>query len=378
MSVRLTVTQRSEAGNAAKPVEHVLDEAVITLGRDKACQVVLAQQAVSRNHARISQEGNLFFLEDLGSAYGTQVNGKPLPKGEKHRLRNGDVIVIAQFDVKFTHVADVPINVGSEKTSFVARSLVKDAIKGIKSGDGPYFRVMKGPREGERIEMGDAQEFIIGRDETADIIFKDDLISRRHVKLRRDWSGTHVEDLNSRNGIKVNKKKVNRKTMKDGDELEVGNVRLLYVDPSDAAAPAVELPDEPVAEDEGGDEEEEHTPAPRASAVAKKVKPKEEEPKVEEPPPPEEPKAEEPPPPEPEPEPEPVPEPAAELPPPEDPPAPEPMEPPPPRMRPRPGDSMESGGRMGGFDAQKMVPLVLMGVFALLAIGLIIAVLAGA
>ncbi len=158
MSVRLTVTQRSEAGSAAKPVEHVLDEAVITMGRDKACQVVLAQQAVSRAHARIAQEGNLFFLEDLGSAYGTQINGKPLPKGEKHRLRNGDVIVIAQFDVKFTHVADVPVNVGSEKTSFVARSLIKDAIKGIKSGEGPYFRVMNGPRESERIELGDAQE----------------------------------------------------------------------------------------------------------------------------------------------------------------------------------------------------------------------------
>jgi len=374
MSVRLTVTQRSEAGSAAKPIEHVLDEAVITLGRDKGCQVVLAQQAVSRNHARISQEGSLFFLEDLGSAYGTQVNGKPLPKGEKHRLRNGDVIVIAQFDVKFTHVADVPMNVGSEKTSFVARSLVKDAMRGLKSGDSAYFRVMNGPREGERIELSDAQEVIIGRDETADVIFKDDLISRRHVKLRRDWSGTHVEDLNSRNGIKVNKKKVNRKTLKDGDEIEVGGVRLLYVDPSDASAPAVEIPEEPVPED-GGEEEEEHTqslPAPRPSQVAKKAKPKEDEPPAEEPPPPEEPKEEEAPAPEPEPAPEPVPEPE---------PAPEPvMEPPrPSRMRPRPDEGAEGGGgRGGGLDVQKMVPLVLMGVFALVAIGLIIAVLAGA
>jgi pSer/pThr/pTyr-binding forkhead associated (FHA) protein len=372
MSVRLTVTQRSEAGSAAKPVEHVLDEAVITLGRDKGCQVVLAQQAVSRNHARISQEGNLFFLEDLGSAYGTQINGKPLPKGEKHRLRNGDVIVIAQFDVKFTHVADVPMNVGSEKTSFVARSLVKDAMRGLKSGDSAYFRVMNGPREGERIELSDAQEVIIGRDETADVIFKDDLISRRHVKLRRDWSGTHVEDLNSRNGIKVNKKKVNRKTLKDGDEIEVGNVRLLFVDPSDVSAPAVEIPDEPVAED-GGEEEEEHTqslPAPRPSAVAKKAKPKEEEPKEEEPPPPEEPKAEEPPPPEPEPVPEPEPE-----------PPPEPVmdSPRPSRMRPRPDEGAEGGGGPGkGLDVQKMVPLALMGVFALMALGLIIAVLLGA
>ena len=106
MSVRLTVKQSSEAGGQA--TEHVLDDAVITLGRDKTCQVVLAQQAVSRTHARITQEGNLFFLEDLGSAYGTQINGKPLPKGEKRLLRNGDVIVIAQFDVRFDKVADLP------------------------------------------------------------------------------------------------------------------------------------------------------------------------------------------------------------------------------------------------------------------------------
>lgn len=364
MSVRLTVTQRSEAGSAAKSVEHVLDEASITLGRDKSCQVVLAQQAVSRNHARISQEGNLFFLEDLGSAYGTQVNGKPLPKGEKHRLKNGDVIAIAQFDVKFTHVAEVPKNVGSEKTSFVARSLVKDVMRGITSGEGPYFRVMNGPREGERIEISDAQEIIIGRDETADVIFKDDLISRRHVKLRRDWSGTHVEDLNSRNGIKVNKKKVNRRTLKDSDELEVGNVRLLYVDPTDVSGPAVVIPEEPVEELGGGEEEEEHTqsiPAAKISGTKSKVK-AQEEPAKEEPP------KEEPPPPEPEPQPEP--------PPPEPEPEPEPPPPPMPMPRPRREEPEESGGR--GFDAQKVVPLALMGLFALLAVGLIIALIVGA
>ncbi|HYI00122.1 FHA domain-containing protein [Hyalangium sp.] len=367
MSVRLTVTQRSEAGSSAKPLEHVLDEAVITLGRDKACQVVLAQQAVSRNHARISQEGSLYFLEDLGSAYGTQINGKPLPKGEKHRLRNGDIIAIAQFDVTFTHVADLPVDGGgrSDRTSFVARSLVKDAVRGIKSGEGPYFRVMNGPRESERIEISDAQEFVIGRDETADIIFKDDLVSRRHVKIRRDWAGTHVEDLGSRNGIKVNKKKINRKTLKDSDELEVGNIRLLYVDPTDLPEPSVEIPDS--ADDEGGDDDDEHTqsiPAGRVGTRRAKPDPKEQEAK-EEPlkadPPKEELPKEEPPPPEPEPAPV------------EEPPAPPPMRPSLPEM------PVESGaGSFGGFDKQKMVPLVLMGVFALFAIGLIIAVLAGA
>ena len=49
MSVRLTVKQSSEAGG--KPTEFVLDDAVITLGRDKACQVVLAQQAMDDSWA---------------------------------------------------------------------------------------------------------------------------------------------------------------------------------------------------------------------------------------------------------------------------------------------------------------------------------------
>ena len=74
-------------------------------------------------------------------------------------------------------------------------------MRGLSAGgEQPYFRIMNGPREGERIEIADAQEYIIGRDETADIIFKDDLVSRRHVKVRRDWSGVHVEDRGSRNG----------------------------------------------------------------------------------------------------------------------------------------------------------------------------------
>ena len=192
----------------ATPTEHLLDEPVITLGRDKSCQVVLPQQAVSRAHARITQEGNLFFLEDLGSAYGTQVNGKALPKGEKRLLRNGDIIAIAQFDIRFdkrrrarTH------DVESQKTSFVARSVVKDVMRGLSGGEERYLRVMNGPREGERLEISDAQEFVIGRTSRPTSSSSDDLVSRQHVKVRRDWSGTHVEDLGSRNGIKVNRKR---------------------------------------------------------------------------------------------------------------------------------------------------------------------------
>jgi pSer/pThr/pTyr-binding forkhead associated (FHA) protein len=350
MSVRLTVTQRSEA-SGAQGTELVLDEPVITLGRDKACQVVLAQQAVSRNHARIIQEGNLFFLEDLGSAYGTQVNGKPVPKGEKRLLRNGDVIAIAQFDVRFDRVADAARESGdsSEKTSFLARNMVKDVMRGLSGGEDRFLRIMNGPREGERIEINDAQELVIGREEGVDILIQADLVSRRHAKVRRDWSGTHVEDLGSRNGIRVNKKKVTHKTLRDGDEVEVGGIRLLYVDPTEPPeAPAPALPRS--SESEGSSQPATAAlPAVRERA-RREPKP---EPKVEakQEPPAEEPAAEKP-----------AEEPAPEPPPP----APAPPEPEPPVA--------EEGALEG---RQKIVPLVVISLFGLLALGLIIALVAG-
>ncbi|MBL8916474.1 MAG: FHA domain-containing protein [Archangium sp.] len=251
MGVRLTVKMKSGSGAETKTV--LLDEETILFGRDQACQVVLAQQAVSRNHARISRDGTLFFLEDLGSSFGTQVNGQKLPKGEKRLLRNGDIIAIAQFDVTFDRVADVSTeDDASNKTSFLSRKVVKDVMKGLAAGgENAYFRIMNGTAEGQRIEIADAQEYVFGRDASeADIVLNDDLVSRKHVKVRRDWSGTHVEDLGSRNGIKLNKKRTRKATIKDRDELEIGGVRLLFIDPSEVREDPVVLPSS-TGEDEG-------------------------------------------------------------------------------------------------------------------------------
>lgn len=240
MAVRLLVRQRSEAGGAEKGTEVLLDEDTIQLGRDKTCHVVLAQQAVSRTHARISKDGQLFFIEDLGSAYGTRVNRQDLPKGEKRLLRNGDVIAIAQFDVSFERIPDAIRHANSNNTSFVARQAVRDILRPDQDAQ-PSFRFMNGPREGERVELPDAHELVIGREEDADIVLRDDLVSRRHAKVRRDWSGTHVEDLESRNGVKVNKKRVSRRTLKDRDEVEIGGIRLLYIDPHAVSEQAMSL-----------------------------------------------------------------------------------------------------------------------------------------
>ena len=58
-------------GSDSKARTPVSSDPVI-IGKDEACDVVLARDAyVSRRHARISQEDDLVYLEDLGSANGT-------------------------------------------------------------------------------------------------------------------------------------------------------------------------------------------------------------------------------------------------------------------------------------------------------------------
>ena len=204
-------------------------------GAIRSCQVVLAQQAVSRNHARISRDGTLFFVEDLGSSFGTPSTAQKLPKGEKRLLRNGDVIAIAQFDVTFDRVAEQQ-----------RRRLGQDAASRPPGGQGRDEGPRRRRRErllpgDERRDRGPAHRDSPTRRNTSSAATPPTPTScstttsssRKHVKVRRDWSGTHVEDLGSRNGIKLNKKRTRKATIKDRDELEIGGVRLLFVDPSE-------------------------------------------------------------------------------------------------------------------------------------------------
>lgn len=53
-------------------------------------------KAISRRHALIEQEGNRFYLTDLGSVNGTKLNGRRLPPNERTPLWNGDVIELGR------------------------------------------------------------------------------------------------------------------------------------------------------------------------------------------------------------------------------------------------------------------------------------------
>jgi pSer/pThr/pTyr-binding forkhead associated (FHA) protein len=75
----------------------------------------------------------------------------------------------------------------------------------------------------------------IGRSEKADIYVSDDFISRVHARLLSTKDGVVVEDVASRNGIKVNSKQTERQILHHGDVLGIGKVRFTFIDTSLAA-----------------------------------------------------------------------------------------------------------------------------------------------
>jgi hypothetical protein len=57
---------------------------------------------VSRRHARIVVQGTQFFIEDLGSANGTVINGSTkLSQGNRHLLMSGDELKLGETTLKF-------------------------------------------------------------------------------------------------------------------------------------------------------------------------------------------------------------------------------------------------------------------------------------
>jgi pSer/pThr/pTyr-binding forkhead associated (FHA) protein len=67
------------------------------LGRGVACQLVFADDSVSRRHAELRLEDGLWHLRDLGSTNGTWVNGRRVREAE---VRPGDEIRLGA--VRFT------------------------------------------------------------------------------------------------------------------------------------------------------------------------------------------------------------------------------------------------------------------------------------
>jgi hypothetical protein len=79
-------------------VRHEIDTRRVVLGRSKDCDLQLADPNVSRRHAELRQEGSAYWLIDLDSTNGSQVNGR---RTARAKLESGDLITLGSTDLLF-------------------------------------------------------------------------------------------------------------------------------------------------------------------------------------------------------------------------------------------------------------------------------------
>ena len=81
-----------------KVIYHPLMQEHTTIGRSRDNMIHLADERVSRRHARIDLEQGSFVIFDLDSVNGTFVNGERI---QRQRLRSGDEIRIGDTRLRF-------------------------------------------------------------------------------------------------------------------------------------------------------------------------------------------------------------------------------------------------------------------------------------
>ncbi len=90
------------------------------------------------------------------------------------------------------------------------------------------FVVNRGAKAGARYAL-DADLVSLGRDPGSDIFLDDITVSRRHAEVRRQGARYWIRDVGSLNGTYVNRRLVDDGELNEGDEVQVGKFKLVFV-----------------------------------------------------------------------------------------------------------------------------------------------------
>jgi len=104
----LVLAIRTPAGESS----HRLEGAELVVGRSEECDLVLADRAVSRRHARLFEEQGSWWVEDLGSRAGTWRNGRAISGRERigpgDRLGLGGSVLVVEDGAPATAASGLP------------------------------------------------------------------------------------------------------------------------------------------------------------------------------------------------------------------------------------------------------------------------------
>jgi pSer/pThr/pTyr-binding forkhead associated (FHA) protein len=278
------VIQDDEGKTTVVPL--IRDE--ITIGRKEGNTIRLTERNVSRRHARILRNNGEVQIEDLGSYNGIRVNNARI--AERVSLRVSDQVQIGDYklylkaegveqvdDARTMPIERVDSPIATElmpavpapptsPTTPLPQQVAAAAAAATPSGARPVvvsgtadtdpagrpvasaaqvaaltqtatygkLVVISSNFAGKEFDLTRPQ-MIVGRTDENDIVVNHRSISRNHAKVTRDPdTGRYtISDLQSSNGVRVNGQDYGKVELRRGDTVDLGHVRLRFVEPGE-------------------------------------------------------------------------------------------------------------------------------------------------
>lgn len=226
----------------------------ITIGRSEGNDLILSEGGVSRKHARFFLDDDGMYVEDVGSANGTWVDGERIENAVKLSAESQVVVGDYEISVKLPVPSGkrqavrgssaglakggrgAPAARGTKVVPAIKPSTVKKAGSGRAAS--PQLRGLTGGVTGKVFALSGTK--VVGRVAGTDITIDDDSVSRRHAELIARGKEVIVRDLGSANGTTVNGVAISEDTtLSPGDIIQFGVVEVMFETstPSGSRAP---------------------------------------------------------------------------------------------------------------------------------------------
>jgi pSer/pThr/pTyr-binding forkhead associated (FHA) protein len=241
--------------------EYVVRPTGVSIGRDASCDVVVAQNEVSRRHAEIVPSDRGYLIHDY-STNGVYVNGSRVQQSQL--LARSDVVRIGTEEFRFyadvipatPAVSSAPASAASPIAASAAApapsaapaSPAASVVSGIATDRVPAvpdvpadaepaaatrpvlatLEVTEGTQKGQRFEIRVPLAHV-GRGAYNDVVIDDDSVSDTHAKLQRRDDGWYLVDLGSMNGTFAGGSRIAHERRLDGTPaLRFGAVSLSF------------------------------------------------------------------------------------------------------------------------------------------------------
>ncbi|OLE31721.1 MAG: hypothetical protein AUG45_12175 [Ktedonobacter sp. 13_1_20CM_3_54_15] len=261
---------------------------VVTIGRAEGMSLTVGHSSISRRHAEIVYANGRYALRDLQSKNGTSVNDQRLDADTIVLLKQGDTVKFGDVSFAFQtrkvdpsasmllskhnlhllsngviagNVAPISAKVSPQNGNAPAKTFLLQNASPIAPSalgqptlntDGSVFfpeassplpasivatmretpalvAIIQGRPEVFLLKQG--KNTTIGRDKENPVVLADISISRRHAELLPGPDGIYIRDLESSNGVLVNRTRIdNPYRLSHGDRITIGNVIIYFVD----------------------------------------------------------------------------------------------------------------------------------------------------